>query len=326
MHTVLGLLSLLLVVCGSSVALRLLPPPLLWSERRLIQLSVLLMPLAFLGLDIGGSVHHFLSRLCPVGPPWDMWLGIAFPLLLGLLSVTTLGLGIVRLLLMKQVMKQRAKAADGNLQLLVDALTRKLGIRRVRLALCEREHPVALTYGIFHPKVLVSTWMIEHLDGRELEAVLAHELAHVARKDYLVIWVATILRDAFFYLPTSRAAYQLLHYEKELACDDRVVQTTRRPLALASALTKVWLHMAEGAEIRKYKVVQPFAQGEKALHERVQRLLGKSAVTPPPRQPHRVLSLNRSTFMLMSGILGAYLVMTLALLLCNPLAVLVVHL
>ena len=56
----------------------------------------------------------------------------------------------------------------------------------------------------------------------------------------LVIWFATVLRDAFFYLPTSRVAYHQLQHEKELACDDLAVGVTHWPLALASALAKAW--------------------------------------------------------------------------------------
>ena len=95
--------------------------------------------------------------------------------------------------------------------------------------------------------MLLSTWMVDHLDQQELEAVLMHELVHVRRRDYLLNWVALLLRDAFFYLPTSRIAYRQLHYEKELASDDLVAQSTKRPLALASALTKVWLSLVDDA-------------------------------------------------------------------------------
>ena len=68
--------------------------------------------------------------------------------------------------------------------------------------------------------MLLSTWMVDHLDQQELEAVLMHELVHAHRRDYLLNWVALLLRDAFFYLPTSRIAYRQLHYEKELASDE----------------------------------------------------------------------------------------------------------
>ena len=52
------------------------------------------------------------------------------------------------------------------------------------------------------------------------------------------MWLATVLRDAFFYLPTSWAAYRQLSHEKELICDDLAIGSTHRPLALASALAR----------------------------------------------------------------------------------------
>jgi hypothetical protein len=74
----------------------------------------------------------------------------------------------------------------------------------------------------------------------EIEGVLAHELAHIARRDHALVWLVVLLRDAFWYLPSSRAAFRKFQYQQELACDDLAVGVTGRPLALASALAKVW--------------------------------------------------------------------------------------
>jgi hypothetical protein len=103
--------------------------------------------------------------------------------------------------------------------------------------------------------------MVSALDEQELETVLAHELAHHARRDHLLTWWALLLRDAFCYLPTSRLTYQQLRYEQELACDDLATQVTRQPLDLASALTKVWL----------------YTLGDPAQHEAVPTLTGTGA-------------------------------------------------
>ena len=115
--------------------------------------------------------------------------------------------------------------------------------------------------------------MLEHLDQREVEAVLIHELAHIERRDAFILWLGRVLRDAFWYLPTSRKAYQLLQQEKEMACDDRVVEVTRRPLALASALTKVWLHAVEGGSPTAYSPVQPLVGTDGSIETRIERLL-----------------------------------------------------
>jgi beta-lactamase regulating signal transducer with metallopeptidase domain len=112
--------------------------------------------------------------------------------------------------------------------------------------------------------------MVEHLDQRELEAVLAHELGHVVRRDYLVIWLATLLRDAFCYLPTSWLAYRQLQHEKELACDELAVNVTNRPLALASALTKTWQY-ALGQ--RSPGLAQSLTGRSQLMETRIERLL-----------------------------------------------------
>ena len=126
--------------------------------------------------------------------------------------------------------------------------------------------------------------MIEHLDHRELEAVLAHELEHVARHDYFVTWLATVLRDAFFYIPTSWIAHRQLHQEKELACDDLVIGITHRPLALASALTKVWLHSMNEPLNVKLSAAQSIAGAKETINCRIERLLTKTEI---PEKKHR---------------------------------------
>ena len=143
--------------------------------------------------------------------------------------------------------------------------------------------PLALSCGLWRPTVLLSTWMIDHMDAQELESVLAHELAHAARHDYPVVWLATLLRDAFFYLPTSRAAYRTLQADKELASDDLAVGATQRPLALASALAKVWEQALGGAALG---AAPAFVEEGRCIERRIQRLLeGKqrSPITAPSR-------------------------------------------
>jgi beta-lactamase regulating signal transducer with metallopeptidase domain len=115
--------------------------------------------------------------------------------------------------------------------------------------------------------------MTEHLDQRELEAVLAHELGHVVRRDYLAIWLATLLRDAFCYLPTSWVAYRQLQQEKELACDELAIGATNRPLALASALAKTWQY-ALGE--RSPGLAQSLIGGNQLMENRIERLLAAS--------------------------------------------------
>src|SRR5262245_46845505 len=165
---------------------------------------------------------------------------------MGLTAAGGAAWGVTRLGMMYHILARRSVSAAPALQRLVDHQAKQVKVSPPRARVCVFNRPLALTYGLRRPTLLFSTWLLENLDQRELEAVVAHELAHVARHDYLVVWLATILRDAFFYLPVCRAAYRQLQTEKEFACDDFAVGLTRRPLALASALAKVWQHSLGG--------------------------------------------------------------------------------
>ncbi|MBI2940997.1 MAG: M56 family metallopeptidase [Chloroflexi bacterium] len=270
MHTLLGLSSVLLVLLGGHLALNLVRGLRDWSQRRDGHLLVLAAPVVSLAIGVAG-VHHFAGRVCFVGAPaWDLTLGTALPLGMGLVALGGLGLGGSRLALMHRFVARSGGPPGRELRALVEHLAERLGVRRPRVLVCAVDRPLAFTYGLFRPTLLLSTWMVEHLDRREVESVLAHELAHVARRDYPISWLATVLRDAFFYLPTSRAAHRELHHDKELACDDLAAHVTSRPLALASALAKVWQRaLAEPA----LETAQPLLGTGEMIEERIERLL-----------------------------------------------------
>lgn len=319
MHTLLGLLSVLLVLLGGAFTLNFLPRTGSWTQRRGVQFFVLAVPLISLGLGLGG-LHHFVGRACLRDAPlWDSLLGVALPLGMGLVALGALGLGVVRLLLMARVVGRLGMSTDPELQALVDDLAERLGAAHPRLQLYAYDRPLALTSGVFRPTVLLSTWMVEHLDRRELEAVLAHELEHVAQRDYLVIWLATVLRDAFFYVPTSWAAYRQLQHEKELACDDLAVDATHRPLALASALAKVWQQTVEGPRLARFGTVQSLVGVEEPINGRIERLLTtRESTMSTPRLHLGTLSVSISALIGLLIIEAVNVVLMLASMGCGP--------
>lgn len=152
-------------------------------------------------------------------------------------------------------------------------MTKQRTLHSIHVCLTPYDVPLAFTCGMKHPTIVLSTWMVEHLDQRELEAVVAHEIEHIARRDYFTTFFSTIFRDAFFYLPTTNIIYRQMKQEKEIACDERAAGTTQRPLALASALTKVWLHAVEEPRYAALGLAQPLVTKNIAIHHRIERLL-----------------------------------------------------
>ncbi len=125
-------------------------------------------------------------------------------------------------------------ASDHPLARVAADLAGDLGLRRVRILLLDGCPGGAFTTGSRHPVVVVDPALTSSLDGRELEGLVAHELAHVARRDPLVEVLVGVFADLTFFLPTVSLAARRLRREQEESADELASTATRRPAALAS--------------------------------------------------------------------------------------------
>jgi bla regulator protein BlaR1 len=97
--------------------------------------------------------------------------------------------------------------------------------------------PVAL--GFFRPIILVPIGMVNRLSVQEVEAVLAHELAHIARHDWLLNLMQAFVEALFYYHPAVWWISGVIRREREHCCDDAAVYLTGNRLAYAKALVQV---------------------------------------------------------------------------------------
>ncbi len=88
--------------------------------------------------------------------------------------------------------------------------------------------------------VAITENVAQSLDDDELQAVLAHELAHIKFKDAAKKTIATAYRLAFQFDPLSRLIEAAIYRERELAADEFSAKSTGKPAALASALLKIY--------------------------------------------------------------------------------------
>jgi Zn-dependent protease with chaperone function len=128
-------------------------------------------------------------------------------------------------------------AAD--LQTLAARVAATLEVPAPRVMVRSRCPGGAFVVGSRRPVIVMGADLLASLDAEELEGVLAHELAHVRRRDTLVATALGALRDLTFFVPGGGWAVRQLHRERELAADQVAVRVTGRPGALASGLLKV---------------------------------------------------------------------------------------
>ncbi len=276
MHTFFLLTALLLAALISvlgAVLLRLLPV----GNRRPAALVVLGLPPAVLVLATTHLIPLFWAECAPlIG--WDR---VASFSLLGALAAAVLGaagLSMARLALVDRLLPACTLIADSVLTADVRALAKGVGLPPPALRVLPSHSPLAVAGGLRRPSVVLSTWLLEHLDRHELESVVTHELAHLARRDYLTRWLARLLRDATIYLPGAWYALRVLEADEELSADALAVCATGRPLAMASALGKVWRAVST-AEYGDLAGVPGYAAGSADLiEERLERLISGRAL------------------------------------------------
>jgi beta-lactamase regulating signal transducer with metallopeptidase domain/5-hydroxyisourate hydrolase-like protein (transthyretin family) len=107
--------------------------------------------------------------------------------------------------------------------------------RPVRLLLSERvDGPAAI--GWLKPVVLLPLTAITGLDPEQLQAVLAHELAHIRRHDFLVNVLQQCVESLLFYHPAVWWLSRRIRMEREHVCDDLAVAACGDPAVYAKAL------------------------------------------------------------------------------------------
>ena len=157
----------------------------------------------------------------------------------------------------------------------LSTLARELRVSRP-VRLCESmlvEVPTVI--GWMRPVILVPASALTGLSAEQLEAILAHELAHIRRYDYLINLLQTAVETLLFYHPAVWWVSGQIRQEREHCCDDLAVAACGSVLVYARAL----------AELEQLRSVAPqlavAANGGSLLH-RIQRLVGS-----PARRSHR---------------------------------------
>jgi len=126
----------------------------------------------------------------------------------------------------------------GSLREAADRICVQLRVPTVRLLESVVPH-VPMAVGWLRPVVLFPTSILVGLAPDQLEALLAHELAHLKRRDYLVNLAQSVVEILFFYHPVVWWLSRTIRCEREEACDDLAVSVVENSLVYARALTEL---------------------------------------------------------------------------------------
>lgn len=180
------------------------------------------------------ALGALVSRTAVPGPvlPWVVagWAAGALVLALRMAS---------GLLWVRRLRGRASRPADHAWQVRLDALAARSGLRRpVALRwLDDGDSPLAA--GWWKPVVLVPAALVLRMPAPLLEALLAHELAHIRRHDYLVNLLQGVVEILLFYHPVTWWLSRRIRIEREEAADALAATVLGEPRRLAIALSQL---------------------------------------------------------------------------------------
>ena len=169
-------------------------------------------------------------------------------------------------MLLMRLRRQHAEPISGDLLKICLALQRRLGVSRVVRYVCSKAAESPVVFGSWKPVVVLPLSVLAGLSPWQVEAIIAHELAHIKRWDLLVNAFQIATETLLFYHPAVWWVNRVIRNEREHCCDDVAVAACGNASDYARALAQL-------EESRSASVWAMAANGG-VLSTRISRLLG----------------------------------------------------
>jgi beta-lactamase regulating signal transducer with metallopeptidase domain len=168
-------------------------------------------------------------------------------------------------------LRQSGRSAAADWQGRFDQIRRRLAVTRPVRLLESALVKTPMAIGVLKPVILMPVGVINGLSPAEVEAILAHELAHIRRSDYLFNIFQSILEVLYYFNPSVWWISANIRMERENCCDDLAVAFCGNSLIYAKALVKV-----EEMSRRAPAFAMAFSTGKNQMLNRVKRILNQS--------------------------------------------------
>jgi len=152
-----------------------------------------------------------------------------------------------------------------------------------------------VTVGAFRSMVLLPLTAVTGLSNDELEVVLAHELAHVRRADFMWNVLQSVVETLFFFHPAVWWISNRVRQERELCCDDMALEICPDPVVYANALFRLEQQRATRMHLA---MALDGHQPRTTLRNRIARILGEPEVTQKSARPVSLAAVAASAIVL----------------------------
>ncbi len=173
--------------------------------------------------------HNFSNYLVPLVP----WISAVWILGAALLLLKTVG-GVIKVRILRQAAAAHCETKGAASFHLLAARARVTDVPILESGLVS----IPTVAGWFRPVVLLPKGVFEAIDRSMLDALVAHELAHIRRHDSVMNLFQTVIENLLFFHPAVWWVTKCVRAEREACCDDDAVAICGDRLVYARALSR----------------------------------------------------------------------------------------
>ncbi len=177
------------------------------------------------------------------------WFGIAFTLLIAI-GITLRLLLFIQSYRALRILFQSSESADEKWLVTLARLSSEMEVRKNLVLTHSTLIDTPSTSGVLNPWIILPTALMENKKSPQfLEQILQHELAHIKRRDPFVASMQAIISIFLFWHPAVNYVNKQIRFERELACDDWVInQVGRDGVDRVRAYANSLLNIAESLQ------------------------------------------------------------------------------
>ena len=241
---------------------------------------------------VPGVVFAEVAADPAAGPSLAAFLQPALAILWLVGTAGLLGWTAVRTIRFRRTLKKAVRPAPSWLHRQTVAVGRDLGLSRIPALCITKAHVTPMVWWSgARVRMLVPSFLLTDPSSEELRAILAHELAHVRRRDHLVRWLEWLACSVFWWNPVVWWARHWLRIAEESCCDQLAVAAGKScPKIYARALLRVVANASEPSGFRP-PLPASAAGGvgrAKALEKRIRMIVSTDTRPHAPRWLHAV--------------------------------------
>jgi beta-lactamase regulating signal transducer with metallopeptidase domain len=155
---------------------------------------------------------------------------------------------------------------------------------------------IPLVIGFLKPVIIIPVGTIARIPFDQLEMILAHELAHIKRADFLVNLLQSVVETILFFNPFVWWVSAIIRQERENICDDLALQTSGKRISLAKALAALSSNQTENMHLNSVVYFNKFN-----TMKRIERLFKNPKLKPSPTERMAVVALSLALIILVSA-------------------------